>query len=142
MTHRVQAGEPVKFEMGEKTYSLRFTLRALKALEHEHHIAVMRGGDNMVDAVRDPEKLALILFYGLQTAHPDITLDWVEDNFDSGMLLELAPVIAQAISGKTVTLPNELTPGKVNGVGSPSGPSVDTISDLATESSGTSTLKN
>jgi len=139
---QVQAGSPVQFAMGDKTYSLRFTLRALKTLEQEHKISVMRGGDNMIAAVRDPERLALILFYGLRGSHPEITLDWVEDNFDSGMLLDLAPVIAQAISGKPVEVPNESTPEKPNGIGLLSGPSGDTISDSPKTNSGISTLKN
>ena len=139
---KVQPGSPVQFQMGEKTYSLRFTLRALKTLEHDHEIAVMRGGDNMIAAVRDAGKLALILYYGLRGTQPDITLDWVEDNFDSTMLLELAPVIAQAISGKVADSPNEPPPGKVNGIGSLSGPSDDTTSDSATANSGVSPLRN
>jgi hypothetical protein len=138
----VQPGKPVQFQMGETTYSLRFTLRALKTLEHEHDIAVMRGGEPMIAAVRDAGKLALILYYGLKGAQPDITLDWVEDNFDSTMLLELAPVIAQAISGKAVDSPNEPPPGKVNGIGSLSGPSDDTTSASVTATSGISTLRN
>lgn len=144
MLHQINAGEPVRFQMAGVEYRLRFTLRALKQLEHDHHISVMRGGEGVIDAVRDPEKLALVLYFGLKTHQPDITLEWVEDTFDASMLLELAPVIAQAISGRATgaSSPNEPVPGKVNGVGSPSGPSDDTISPSAMTSSGTSALKN
>jgi hypothetical protein len=124
MTHSVGAAEPVTFELAGKRYRLRFTLAALKALDQGHQIKVMRGGDSMIDAVRDPEKLALILYHGLLPNHPEITIDWVEQNFDSGMLLELAPVIGQAISGKPTALPNEPAPdSKPNGIGLLSGPS-------------------
>lgn len=144
MLHQVNAGEAVRFEMNGVEYRLRFTLRALKTLEHEHQISVMRGGEGVIEAVRDPEKLALVLYYGMRANHPEITLEWVEDTFDASMLLGLAPVIAQAITGRAAaaTLPNVAEPGKVNGVGSPSGPSDDTISPSAMTSSGTSALKN
>lgn len=128
MVHQIGAAEPVKFALDGKEYRLRFTLKALKALDQLHEIRVMKGGADMIEAVRDPAKLALILYHGLMANHPDISLEWVEGNFDSGNLMELAPVIAQAIAGRPVALPNELTPGKVNGVGSPSGLSDDTIS--------------
>jgi hypothetical protein len=127
--HVLQPGTPVEFQMGDATYRLRFTLRALKQLEHEHKISVLRGPESMVEAIRDPGKLALVLFYGLQANHPEITLDWVEDNFDASMLVSLAPVIGQAVSGRKVELedPNASPPSKPNGIGLLSGRSEDTM---------------
>jgi len=136
MTHQLGASEPVKFELDGEEYRLRFTLGALKALDHDHGIKIMKGGDAMMDAVRDPGKLALILFHGLRTCHPEITIEWVEANFDSSMLLDLAPVVGQAIGGKAAQLPNVDPPGKVNGIGSLSGQSVDMTLGSLTPSSG------
>jgi len=141
--HNITPGVPVEFQMGDTTYRLRFTLRALKVLEHEHKISVLRGPENIIEAIRDPEKLALVLYYGLKGSQPDITLDWVEENFDAGMLVSLAPVIAAAISGRQVTeSPNAESSDKPNGTGLISGLSDDTILASQTGSSGTSVLKN
>lgn len=141
--HNITPGVPVEFQMGETTYRLRFTLRALKVLEHEHGISVLRGPENIIEAIRDPQKLALILYHGLKGSQSDITLDWVEENFDAGMLTSLAPIIAAAISGKQVSeLPNVETSDKPNGIGLISGLSDDTTLVSQTGSSGTSTLKN
>jgi hypothetical protein len=137
MIPAIGASEPVKFSLDGKEFRLRFTLSALKSLDQGHQIKVMKGGDAMIDAVRDPEKLALILYHGLLPNHPNVTLAWVEENFDSGMLLELAPLIGKAISGKAVELPNDDRPGsKPNGIGALSGPSDATTSGSPTPSSG------
>jgi hypothetical protein len=136
MVAQIGASEPVRFELSGKEYRLRFTLGALKALSQEHKIEVMKGGPDMVDAIRDPAKLALILYHGLLTHHPEITPGWVEENFDSGMFADMVPLVATAISGRPV--PNVERPGssKANGVGLLSGPSDDTTSDSQSETSG------
>jgi hypothetical protein len=137
MVFTVGAAEPVIFSLNGKEYRLRFTLSALKALDQNHQIKVMRAGDAMIDALRDPEKLALILYHGLLPNHPDVTVEWVEANFDLGMLLELAPVIGKAVSGKAAELPNADRPGsKPNGIGLLSGPSDDMTSGSPSPNSG------
>ena len=129
-----EPGMPVRVEIDGKDYPLRFTLKALKELQRDHNISVIRGG---VDAFTDPEKLALILFYGLRGLNPDITLEWVEEHVDAGMLVSMMPALGFAMSGRAPeTSPNPQAPAKANGIGSPFGPSGATISDTPSGNSG------
>src|SRR5262249_7682536 len=117
---QIHAGTPVSFEMEGQVYHLRFTLRVLKTLEHDHAVSVLRGPEGMMEAIRDPAKFSLLLYHGMKAQDPNVTLEWIEDNFDLSMLASLGPVIAQAISGKKPEneFPNAPEPGKVNGLGS------------------------
>ena len=111
---------PVRVEIAGEQYPLRFTLRVLKQLQQDHNISVIRGG---LDAFTDPEKLALILYYGLRAQSPGITLEWVEDNVDAGQLVSMLPALGFAMSGRPpAESPNAAAPS-LNGTGLPSGPS-------------------
>jgi hypothetical protein len=133
----MHAGTPVSFELDGKIYRLRFTLRVLKELEEQHQISVLRSPEAMVESMRDPRKLALVLYHGMKVYDPEVTLDWVEDTFDISMMTALAPLIAQAITGqKSGQSPNPPGPGKANGIGLPSGPLEDTISASPPANSG------
>ena len=123
---------PCLIKVGDRSLELRFTLKALKALDAEHNLSVFRG-EGLGEALREPGKLAVVLYYGLRTRQPDITQDWVEENFDASMLLDLAPVLAYATTGRwpdmdkiLANLPNAARPA--DSTGSPSGPLADTTS--------------
>jgi hypothetical protein len=126
-------GEPIILDIAERKLELRFPLKILKALSVDHHISVL-SGEGLGESLRDPEKLAVMLFYGLKTKQPDLTQEWVEDNVDARMLLDLAPMLAYATTGvfpdmtKILSrIPNVEGPTDQK-AGSTSGPSVDTTS--------------
>jgi hypothetical protein len=118
-----EPGMPVTINIGGQEYAVRFTLRVLKQLQQDHGINIISGS---FDGLTDVSKLAVILFYGLRQGNPDITLDWVEDNVDTSMLVGMIPALTFAMSGRQVKAespsPNAGRP-KVNGIGSPFGPS-------------------
>ena len=130
MAPHFEPGMPVSLTIDGKEYPIRFTLRVLKELQKDHSVSVIGGN---ADLFTDVSKLAVILFYGLRTANPEITLDWVEDNVDTSMLVGMIPALTFAMSGQqprgphSDQSPNAERP-KVNGIGSPFGPSVDTTS--------------
>jgi hypothetical protein len=122
-----EPGMPVSITIGGTDYPIRFTLRVLKQLQQDHGISVISG--NFGETFTDVSKLAVILFYGLRLGHPEMTLDWVEDNVDTSMLVSMIPALTFAMSGRQArteaapdTSPNAERP-KVNGIGSPFGPS-------------------
>ncbi len=121
-----EPGMPVSITIDGKEYPIRFTLRVLKQLQQDHGISVISG--NFGETFTDVSKLAVILFYGMRLGNPDMTLDWVEDNVDTSMLVSMIPALTFAMSGRqakdaaTDTSPNAERP-KVNGIGSPFGPS-------------------
>ncbi len=127
MANIFEPGMPVSLTIDGKEYSLRFTLRVLRELQKDHGISIMRGDDNFTN----PEKIGLLLYYGLRTAHPELTLDWIEDHVDTPMLLRMVPSIVFAMSGKVPdAAPNPDKPLRVNGgIGSHSGRSGDSTSD-------------
>ena len=126
-----EPGTPIVLDLDGEKLELRFTLRTLKALNVEQGISVLKGG--MGEVMTDPEKLAVILWYGVKTKRPEITLDWIEDNFDAAMLLDLGPALAYAVTGRLPDLekilanyPNAERPPEPTG--SQSGPLADTTS--------------
>jgi hypothetical protein len=126
-----EPGMPCVLEIGGKKLELRFTLKVLKALQADRQIVVLKG---LGDALQDPEKLGVILYYGVRTKHPDITEDWVEENVDASMLLDLAPMLGYAATGRWLdiekalaNLPNAERPAEPT-TGSQSGPLADTTS--------------
>jgi len=120
---------------------VRFPLRVLKELEAEHGISVLRG-EGLAEAFRDPVKLAIILSYGLRTDNPELTPEWVEEHVEASMLMDIAPVLAYAASGRWPDLSaidnNPPNPPQPESTGSPSGPSVGTISGSVKPNSGAS----
>jgi hypothetical protein len=115
---------PVTIAIGGQEYPVRFTLRVLKELQKDHGITVIGG---TAELVTDAGKLAQVLYYGMRTANPEITLDWVEDNVDTSMLIGMIPALSYAMSGQQPKLdaasPNPERPKVINGIGSPFGPS-------------------
>jgi len=142
MVNKPRPGEPVYVTIEEQKYRLRFPLRVLKELEGDHSISVLRG-EGMVEAFRDPAKLAIMLSYGLRTDNPELTPEWIEDHVEASMLLEIAPVMAFAATGRYPDMsalenpPNPPQPEPAS-TGSPSGPSDATIYTLAKPNSGLS----
>ena len=132
--HKPDPGKPVILEIGGRLLELRFTLGALKALDVEQSMPMLRG-EGLGAALQDPAKLAIVLYYGLRGRNPDITQQWVEDNVDSAMLLEyIGPALAYAITGRAPdmekilgAIPNVERPTEPP-TGSPSGPLADTTS--------------
>jgi hypothetical protein len=130
-----QPGFPVVLALGDKELELRYTLKTLKELDEKHHISVLKG-EGLGDTLRDPAQLAVVLYYGVKSRHPELTQDWIEDNVDAAMLLDLAPALAYSITGRwpdmekilANLLPNVERPADNSQTGSPSGPLAATIS--------------
>lgn len=94
-----EPGKPIILDVGGRQLEMRFSLRTLKALDAEHKISILRG-HGMADAFQDPAQMAVVLYYGLREKNPDVTQDWVEDNMTAAMLLDLAPMLAFATTGR------------------------------------------
>jgi hypothetical protein len=124
-------------DIGERKLELRFPLKVLKQLDTEHGISVLKG-EGLGESLRDPAKLATMLYFGLKTKQPDLTLDWVEENVDARMLLDLAPMLAFATTGVfpdmdriLARLPNVASPAEpAKEAGSTSGPLAATTSGV------------
>jgi len=134
-----EPGKPILVEAAGQMLELRFTLKTLKALDAEHDISVLKG-EGMAGIFQNPAKMAVVLYYGLRANNPEVTEDWVEENFDASMLLDLAPVLAYATTGRWPDLskilgesPNADRPGTT---GLPSGPSEDMTSVAVKTNSG------
>jgi hypothetical protein len=112
---------------------------SLKQLDADHKISVLKG-EGLGTMIQDPARLAVVLYYGLKTKQPDITEDWIEDNVDASMLLDMSPMLVRAITGKWFDideylqsrLPNAMgptaTPKAETATGSSSGPLAVTTS--------------
>jgi hypothetical protein len=133
-----EPGMPCVLTIGGREVELKFTLRVLRELHTNENIQILNG-EWMRHALQDPQTLSRMLCYGLRTKNPDITEAWVEDNVDASMLIDLAPALAYAttgrwpdmsrILGETDAAPNESRPNGLPQTGLPSGPSGATISD-------------
>jgi hypothetical protein len=124
-------GKPILVDIGGRQLELRYSLKTLKELDADHNISVLKG-ESMGQAFQNPALMAVVLYYGLRAKNADISQDWVEDNVDASMLLDLAPLLAYATTGRWPDLakflgesPNAERP---SGTGSPSGPSGDSTS--------------
>ena len=134
-----EPGQPCVLEIGGRRLELVFTLKVLRQLDSEHHISVLKG-DHLGTLMQDPLRLAVVLFYGLKSKQPDITEEWIEENVDSSMLLDMSPMVMRAITGKwfdiegeiAKRIPNAERPAvKANNeTGSTSGPLADTTLDV------------
>jgi hypothetical protein len=131
-----EPGRPVVLILDGKRLELRFTLGVMRQVEQDHNVSLLKG-NGLADILRDPGKLAILLTYGLRTKQPECTLEWVEDNFDSSMLISLGTVLAFCMTGSLPDL-EKYFPKSPNGngpiapeSGSTSGPSAVTTSDLA-----------
>jgi hypothetical protein len=109
-----EAGKPCVLHIGGRDLELRFTLKTLKALDVDHHLSVLKG-EGLFGAMQDPVKLSVILYYGLRTKNPEITEDWVEENVDASMLLDMAPMLAFATTGRWPDLEKILADQKMLG---------------------------
>jgi hypothetical protein len=137
--NKPEPGQPCLLEIAGRKLELLFTLKVLKQLDHEHHISVLKG-EGLGTMMQDPERLAVVLYYGLKTKHADITEDWIEENVDASMLLDMSPMLVRAITGKwfdiesytASRLPNAERPAEIKSdtTGSPSGPLADTTSGV------------
>jgi hypothetical protein len=123
-----EPGKPIVIEIGDRLLELRFSLKTLKALDKDEHISVLKA-EGITGIFSDPTRLAVVLYYGLKTKDPTITLDWVEENVDASMLLDLAPLLILATTGRCPDMdkllgesPNVPVPGQIQ-TGSLSGPS-------------------
>jgi hypothetical protein len=138
-----EPGMPSKIDVAGRTLELRFTLRTLRDLQKDHGISVL-DPQTMGQMFQDPERLALMLYYGVRnsagTGPEPVTLEWIEDNFDASMLIDLAPMLAYATTGRWPDMskllgdvPNAPRPGAT---GLNSGPSDDTTYTLVNGLSG------
>lgn len=138
-------GLPITFAMAGRDYRIRFPLRILKRMNAEAGLSILRGG-MMERFYQDPGVLAIVVYYGMLTDQPDVTLEFVEDNIEIYMLKDLAPVVAYAMTGKTPEQMKEASPNVTAvatetaaepAIGSPYGLSDDTILVSANGISGT-----
>jgi hypothetical protein len=94
-----EPGQPILVTIGAKRMELRFPLGVLKQLQRDHDISMLKG-TTFGDVITSPEKLALLLYFGLKTEQPDITQEWVDNNVDASMLVMLSPYIGYAMTGR------------------------------------------
>ena len=129
-----EPGLPDVITIDGQEYTVRFSLFALKSLQKDHGLNLLKP---RLEDLSDPEKLALILYYGLRDENPTLTLDWVEKHVDTRQLRTMMVDLAQAIGGNRAeaAIPNAPTPA-LSGTGSPSGASDDTTSVLVNGRSG------
>ena len=130
MLSRPRPGEPILLPICGEEYRIQFPLTVLKKMATKHGLSIKE----IPRAITDPELLGMVLYYGLQTHHPDISLDWVELNVDGTLLLEALPTLLYAATGQwpeideLKMLAQDRTPNPqrgtqdLNGLGSPSGP--------------------
>ena len=97
-----EPGKPILVEIGNSMLELRYSLRALKRLDTEHGVSFLKGGDGILNALKDPAKLAVVLHEGLLSRNPNVSLEWVEDSVDAAMIVELFPMLAYAATGRWV----------------------------------------
>jgi len=145
MLRRPRPGEAITIPIGGEVLRLHYPLRILKQLDIERNISMR----SMKDAINSPELLSITVFYGLQVHHPDKTLDWVQDNIDGSVMIELIPTLMFAMTGTWPEIdelakraeeeggPNSPAVGQRISIGSPSGPTVDMTLASQTETSGT-----
>lgn len=124
---------------------LRYTLRAMKEAREEFGGSIT---DQSVLNRLDETTIGKLLWYGLKTDDPAITVEYIEDHIDPTMLKYLFERYAVALGA---ALPNAQSPAveetnraKVTAIstGSTSGVSEDTASDLANGISGTAHLQS
>lgn len=128
-----EPGLPITFPLDGREFRIRFPLKILKRMHAETGHSILKGG-MMERFYQDPGVLATVVYYGMLTDQPDVSLDFVEDHIEIYMLRDLAPVVAYAMTGKT---PEQLTAASPNEtavvtetaaespIGSPSGLSDD-----------------
>lgn len=142
MRQRPEPGSPILVDIADGVYELKFPLKILRLLKEEQEINVLRGA-GMEGVFTDPEKLATLVYYGLRTKNEGVTLEWVEDNIDASMLLNLAPLLAYATTGRWPKMtaledgediPNAERESRLRG--SPYGQSDDTTSVSVSANSG------
>jgi len=121
-----EPGEPVTIKIGDLELEVFFPLRALKELKTKHNIHILTG-QGLMDVFGDPGQLATLVYYGLKTKQPDITQDWVEDNFDGRTALDSIRLVVFAATGQWTEdaslVPNGSSPTGNHSTGSPAGPS-------------------
>lgn len=80
-----------------KTYLVRYTLGSLRRLAWEYGIDLLSGAIPAIDAV----SIGPLLYWGLRREHPEVTLDYVLDNFDTSHLTDIVLSVYADISCKT-----------------------------------------
>lgn len=132
-----EPGMPIMVQIGGRSMELIYTLKTLKDLAKNGVLFFKDEG--FAGVYQDPSKMAVVLYYGLYTMQNDITQDWIESHVTAPMLVDLAPILAYAITGQwretnaeAAPLPNVESPG----IGSLSGPLDDTISASVKPNSG------
>lgn len=133
MASRKPEAQETDIVIAGKPYPIRFSLGTLKALQRDHGINLLRGAS--ATDMLDPEKLAVVLFYGMRGFDASMTLEWVEETVDTRTLLSMIPGLSAAISGGKRADPNAPAP-EPSGIGLPSGASDGTTSDLVNGRSG------
>lgn len=97
-----EPGMPTTFQVNGQEFELRYPLRVLKDLQRDHNIHILRGGEEANQVIRDPEKIAVVISYGLRAKHgAEYTPEWVEDNIDAATLISvLMPALTYAMTGQ------------------------------------------
>ena len=102
MLTKPERGMPITVLLADgQEHAIRFPLGILREMKATHNLDMLRNIEwgKIMD---DPERLALILSYGLRSATPEATIEWVEQNVDAAMLLDIAPMLLYAASGQWV----------------------------------------
>jgi hypothetical protein len=95
---RPEPGQPTVVTIAGQKLELRFTLGALKRLEKQHGISLLKGAA-FGEVMQSPAMLSLLVLTGLQARQPDITQDWLDEQLDAPDVLRMGPYIVYAVSG-------------------------------------------
>jgi hypothetical protein len=130
-----EPGKPILIEIDGTMVELRFSLRALKALDADHQVSLFKG-DGLSTAFQDAERMSVILYYGLRERNPAVTQEWVDEHVDASMLLDLTPMLIYAATGRWHDVERAIKNTMGPETGLVSGPSDDTTSVVAKPNSG------
>lgn len=105
-------GMPATISIEGKQYHLRFSLKALKELELNEGLRLLHDLRGLPELIGNPERLAMLLSYGLidPETKQRMSRDWIDDSVDASMLLELAPQLIYAATGRWLEVPTEAQP--------------------------------
>jgi hypothetical protein len=137
----IRPTDGVRVELGGKEYTLRYTFAALKAAKKEFNGSILK--QETLQKL-DEENLGKIIWYGLRAHHPDVTLEYVEENVDYPTFPYFMSKFVESVTASMPEPKNEQSPEQnqtkviqmEKSTGANSGQSPDSTSDLAMASSG------
>jgi len=128
----------VRVKLGDSEFTLRYPFSVLKAAKAEFGGSILK--PETLHKL-DEENLGKIIWYGLLAHHPEITLEYVEENIDFPTFPYFMEKFVEAVSASLPESKNAQSQAKIRTItkstGSNSGQSESSTSDLPLASSGT-----